>query len=715
MRTETTKQPRVKLASLAILLASLIVSAGARALPDDFYNLSLAELGQVEVAIATGNNTPLERVPASASVISSAEIESMGARTLDEVLDSLAGFHVTPSALSRMDIVYSVRGIHTGFNPQVLLLMNGVPVQFSLQGGRPTLLRLPVSSIARVEVIRGPGSAVYGADAYAAVINVITKGAAELAKTETGVRAGSFGRRELWLQGASEWQGWDLALNFNYSETDGDTNRRVSSDLQTSFDQLFGTQAARAPGALSTHYQVMDTHLALSGEQLSINLWNWQLIAGLGAGGAQALDPDGRNDGKLWLADATYEFANNSSNWEQSLKVSHLNYDEDASYTLLPAGALVPIGAEGNLEFSPSAELVYFPDGLIGRPGGAAQDSQLDLTSIFTGWQAHRVRIALGLRQQSVDTRELKNFGPGITEIGGPVVDVSNTEYVYLPNSRRTIGYLSLQDEWQLAPDLQLTMGARYDDYSDVGSTVNPRLALVWSNSARLTSKLMYGSAFRAPSFSELRFQNNPVTLGNSQLSPEQIDTLELSFNYLPHEQLQTSLTLFSYQARDMIEFVTPADESISSKQANNVLDVNGNGLEWEVQWKPQPGLRLGGSYSLQQARNLRLQEPVADAPEQQIKLSADWEFAQNWFVNQQLAWVADRGRVAGDARAPIADYTLVNLTLRRTNLWRELNASFALRNLLDEKARAPSSGEIAEDYPLEGRSLWLQLDYQFD
>jgi outer membrane receptor for ferrienterochelin and colicins len=142
----------------ALLLSLLTIGFATQvaAADDDFYNLSLAELGRIQIAIATGNDTPVERVPASASVISAAEIESMGARTLDEVLGSLAGFHVAPSVLSRLDIIYSVRGIHTGFNPQVLLLMNAIPVQFSLQGGRPTLFRLPISSVERIEVIRGP-------------------------------------------------------------------------------------------------------------------------------------------------------------------------------------------------------------------------------------------------------------------------------------------------------------------------------------------------------------------------------------------------------------------------------------------------------------------------------------------------------------------------------------------------------------------------------
>ncbi|MDF3012726.1 MAG: hypothetical protein K0Q78_930, partial [Cellvibrio sp.] len=236
--------------ALAGLASGVNAEPGARS-SDDFYNLSLAELGQIEISIATGNSTPLDRAPATATVISAGEIQAMGARTLNDVLETVPGLHVSLSSLSRLDSIYSIRGIHTGFNPQVLLLMNGVPVQYNAQGGRPTLFRLPVTSIERVEVIRGPGSAVYGADAYAGVINVITKDVAAIDATRIGGGLGSFNSRDLWLQTAGDWNDIGIALNVSYQESDGDDQRRVNSDLQSALDAGLGTDASLAPGALS--------------------------------------------------------------------------------------------------------------------------------------------------------------------------------------------------------------------------------------------------------------------------------------------------------------------------------------------------------------------------------------------------------------------------------------------------------------------------------
>ncbi len=705
-------------------LLPLLVSAAALAqstdetTPNDIYNLSLAELGQVEISIATGNSTPLDKAPATASVIYAAEIEAMGARSLNEVLETVPGLHVSLSTLSRLDSVYSIRGIHTGFNPQVLLLMNGIPVQSSLQGGRPSLFRLPVASIARVEVIRGPGSAIYGADAYSGVINVITKDAAAINGIEIGARRGSFNSNDFWLQSATAGNQWGVAFNMAYQESDGDKDRRINSDLQSTLDETFGTDASLAPGHLSTRYKVLDTHLAISSEKLQLNLWSWiSKDAGIGAGAAQALDYEGEDDSKLWMADVTYRLNDDSDIWDHRLRMSYSYYDLQARFNLMPRDSILPIGSDGNLNFNEPAGAVYFPDGLRGNPGQRSEDTQFDLISIYNGWDTHRLRLAVGSRRQTLESRESKNYGPGIIDgssavVDGTLTDVSDTPFVFLPDSARTVHYFSIQDEWQLIPDLTLTAGLRYDNYSDFGGTTNPRVAIVWAANELLTTKLMYGSAFRAPSFSEQRYKNNPVSLGNQDLDPEKIDTVELSFNYRVRPTVQTTLTLFTYQATDMIEFMP--DARATTRTAQNTRDQDGQGFEWEVGWQPTPNLRLNGNYSWQETEDKQTGLAVPDAPGRQFKLGAYWEFKPSWSLSSQVYWVGDRHRAADDNRAAIDDYALVNLTLRRKNLLPNLDLSLALRNLTNEDAREPSNGTIAEDYPLESRNIWLELKYLF-
>ncbi len=161
-----------------------------------------------------------------------------------------------------------------------------------------------------------------------------------------------------------------------------------------------------------------------------------------------------------------------------------------------------------------------------------------------------------------------------------------------------------------------------------------------------------------------------------------------------------------------MIDFI--ADANAPTKTAQNTRDQDGDGFELEFSWKPVSQLRLSSSYSLQDATDAKTNAVVPDAPGRQIKLNADWEFYHNWFFNTQLDRVSDRHRAVTDKRAAIDDYTWVNVTLRGKDILPSLDLSLAVRNATNTDAREPSSGRIAEDYPLEARSAWVELKYSF-
>lgn len=661
------------------------------------------------VSIATGSKKPIYQAPAVASVITAEQIKAMGARDLNDVLETVPGLHVVPSPLNRLDPTYSIRGIHTGMNPQVLMLMNGIPFPLLYTSGHPVLFRLPVAAISRIEVLRGPGSAVYGADAFAGVINIITKAADDIAGTEVGGRVGSFDTNDLWVESGQRWGGWETAFTLEWQQSDGDKDRRVDSDLQTALDSVFGTNASLAPGPLDTRYNVLDTHLELKRDDWSLRLWHWrQNSAGLGAGAAQALDNRGGQSEILYLGDLSYGNDHLLPNWELQADLHYLYRHAKSRLVLLPSGTTVPIGADGNIDFIAPVGIFTFADGLRGNPDGIDQQAGFDLNGVYTGLVNHRLRIGAGYKHQREEGQESKNFGPGVPL--GIMTDVSGTAYVYMPDSSRNIWYLSLQDEWQLAPDWAFTGGVRFDAYSDFGSTVNPRLALVWSTRQNLTTKLLYGRAFRAPSFSEQFAINNPVVLGNPDLDPEIIDTLELAFDYRPTFDLQTAFSLFGYRADGLIEFTPDAG---GTKTAQNARDQEGYGFEIELNWKLTEALRLGSNFAWQHSEDVKTKARIADAPGQQWMLDADWNFQPEWSIHPQITWVGDRHRAAGDNRPAIDDYWLTDLTLRRKNILDQFELVLAVRNLFNLDAREPSDGTIADDYPLAGRSVWAELSWR--
>jgi len=148
--------------------------------------------------------------------------------------------------------------------------------------------------------------------------------------------------------------------------------------------------------------------------------------------------------------------------------------------------------------------------------------------------------------------------------------------------------------------------------------------------------------------------------------------------------------------------------------QAQNVRDQDGYGLEWEASWEITRDLRLNSSYAWQRSEDSDSGQEIADAPQQQLTLSTFWKIAPQWLLSSQINWVADRKRTANDTRSDIDDYTLVDLTLKRQNLYKSLDIGIGVRNVFDEDAREPSDGIIQNDFPLEGRSVWMELRYQF-
>jgi outer membrane receptor for ferrienterochelin and colicins len=677
-----------------------------------------------ELVTATGTPKSVRTAPAVASVITARDIEEMGATTLDEALETVPGLHVYPSYGSFAP-VYSIRGIQTSLNPQVLVLVNGLPITTLYNGRRIFGLRIPVSNISRIEVIRGPGSAVHGADAFSGTINVITKDGKEIDGLKTGMRVGSFETYGGWGQYGFNHEGWDVSLSLEYQESRGDKDRVVSKDFQTTLDTLTGTSASLAPGELRTRYKNLNGHVGLSKDNLTLRLWgSLGYDIGTGSGAAQALDDTDDVEYELLLSDLTYKNDHLIRDGEMNIRLSHLYQHSDTKFRILPPGALVTLDADGVLTFDPASAryLALFSEGYIGQPVQTDNIISIDYEAFYRGFNDHLVRFGTGYKYQKEDTEQYTNFGseaidltslsapPDVNVISGNLTYSDDGPSIYLEDQKRDLWYLSLQDEWAFARAWELTAGMRYDHYSDFGETINPRAALVWGTLEYLTTKLLYGRAFRSPSFAEQHNQNNPVILGNPGLDPETINTWELAFDFHPTRTFRSKLNLFYYEIDGLIEYVL--DPGGTTSTAQNAKDQEGRGFEIEADWKVTDTFRLSGNLAYQHSRDKETREIVPDAPELQFYFNPHWEFLPEWSVDAQYFRIAGRHRAEGDTRDNINDYNLVNLTLRRKNILKHLDFALAARNLFDEDVREPSNGLIPDDFPMEGQNIWAELRY---
>jgi len=565
-----------------------------------------------------------------------------------------------------------------------------------------------VANIARIEVIRGPGSALYGADAYAGVINIVSKGPSDLSGLELGLRAGSFSSRDGWVQYGGAMGPMTVAGYLRAGHTDG-FKETVQADAQSGLDALFGTKASLAPGPVNTGYDSVDAHV--EGNYGHLRMRAGYLLrdnVGTGAGAGGALDPVGRGRNQRWNASVSLSELELAPKLLLNLTGSYFQFSNQFPQPL----QVFPPGAFGG----------SFPQGMFGAPNTWERQTRVAAVLGYSGWAGHQLRLGVG--HDDLDmyrTQEFKNFtiidsGPAkglpVPTPGGQLVEFPVDKSFVTPQRRR-VSYAYAQDEWSVAPDWTLTAGVRRDQYSDFGATTNPRMALVWDASLDVTAKLLVGRAFRAPSFSEEYSINNPVIRGNPGLKPERISTAEAAVSWQLGAQAQLQASAFRYTMTDIIRA-----ESIGggTSEYTNLGTQRGHGFELELVADVARNLRLSGHYAYQRAVDESTGHDAGYAPHQMAYVRADWHFDKGWALSGQVKRVAGRMRAAGDPRPPVPDYTTADLTLRTSAGQTGWDLAVSLRNLFNADVREPSlaSTGIPYDLPMAGRSLDVQLVYRF-
>ncbi|MDO8958097.1 MAG: TonB-dependent receptor [Rhodocyclaceae bacterium] len=678
----------MKKRTLAILLLGLFqtLSVSARTHPEveQLLALSLEEVLATKVSISTQAQQTLSRAPSVVSVITAEDIKATGATNLAEMLQSVPGIYVRANLF--------------GFRPQLtfrgaasqntLLLVDGAPVKDLVWNTGIFSKPLSASLIDRVEIIRGPGSAWFGADASAGVINVITKAAAGIRQSEAGVRTGSFDTQTAWVQHGGNWNGFAIGLTAERSHTDGHRPFIAVDGQKTPLS------ASYAPGYAGYGYDSEDI-------RFSIGKGHWRLQADAmrrgnietGMTGAATLDPLTRGSDSRYNLALFYGNEAFAKDWglNAELRYQHLDYSSGDGFLERPPGYTDGTG--------------IYPSGQINQMRSAERRMNFEASGLYTGVRNHAIRLGGGyVRQDLYFVEHFVNYGLGPTgaplPAGGPLVSISDSRYAFAPEKVRETRYLFLQDAWTLADHWELTAGARYDHYSDFGGTLNPRLALVWQSTERLTTKLMYGQAFRAPSYLEL-YALTAATKGNSSLMPERSQTWDLSFSYLASRDLKLGFNLYQFAQSDLIA-------QDASGQYQNMGNNTSHGVELEAIWQAMKTVRISGNLTHREDST-----PYNAVPKQTAYLRTDWAFMPQWNWNLQASWIGRHALEPGDPRALMGAYTLIDTTVRHAPR-RDWELAASIRNLFDVDAREQSSRSLPGNLPLPRRSFYAEARYKF-
>lgn len=663
------------------------------------------------VVTATRTERPAAEVPASVSVISTEDIRAAQATKVEDLLRNVEGVDIKGEAGggAGMVILRGVGGSYAGATSQ--LLVDGMPVEPLLMGPKYAALDfVALSEIERIEIVRGPASALYGPSAMGGVINILTQRWRDTPGVEVAAKYGSHDSRGIDVAGGGAWDKADLRVSVSDTRTDGFI-------------------------AQPTPY-----------------FW-----------GQQDLDGNDWQDRKLALKLGFYPTEN------QDIGIALRRFETDSGFLggrpnyrwgrdgdLLDLGYRIRLAGQNEIKFkylkSAIEEDLSWDGVLLGDP--------TDFTRYITGKRdayadTFEAQVILHPGADHLVTTGLSyNLGEQTeTEIGAVPAD-SPQGWDYFWRSRttgktRVIGVYA-QDEWRIGERTRLTVGGRFDHYklydnrstywdnygsdddrADPDSTdnvINPRLGLNHKLSEAVSVYAAYGTAY-LPALNGLRYRSNTLC-NNPGLDPEHSATWEVGARR--ESRLgKVRVALFHTEYEDKIESVQLA----GCVQYRNVSAVTVNGVEIALEgrigdaWKPYLNYTFNDSVI---ERNPA--DPATEGSRlnlvarHKFNLGATWTPNADWTLHLAGRYVGERyydGSMTNDpaSRAPgyfVADFKVtrrldLGSAVRDGEVWLAVDNLFD-KTYVEQKWLADLGGSTAEAYRAygDGRNLWIGFKAKF-
>lgn len=660
---------------LTCLTGALSISAICHAAHgDDITSLPLETLMQMEVRTASRYTQTLLEAPAAMSVVTSEDIRTFGYRTLADILNGMRGLY---TSYDRSYHYLGMRGFATpgDYNTRVLLLVDGVRHNDNVydQAAIGTDFVIDTDLIDRVEFLPGPGSAVYGANAFFGVINVITKDGAQLAGSRAQIELGSRGHAKLqgsW--GAVDAKGASWLIAVGHSSERG-------SDL---YFPLYDTPEDNHGVARGLDYDRSTTVFArMRHERLSLSLAHGERKKGT----PTAAFSQRFNDPRSYTLDENTRVA--------------------AEYAARLAPGLDLTARLHANRYRYVGDYVYdYPPLTVNRDTARGEWWGAELQWISTAWVRHKLVWGLDFRRDTHVAQFNADLEPAVT---------------YLDTHRRgQVLAAYIQDEWTLRPDLALHAGLRYDRHAGQGGSVHPRLGLVHWVTPSTTVKLLHGSAYRPPNAYERDYrldQPGGVIDFGKPLRPERVRTTELALEHAPGSGTRMLLTAFRSEVRNLIAL----DEVAARERLTfgNISAARVQGIEAEMEHRWGQDFRIKASYGWQRARNALTGETLVNAPRHLAKLRWSAPFGNTlgapWSHGRLgLEITGASPRLSPNSR--VAGHALAHLTYG-ARLTGGSEFSVSIRNLFNRRHDDPVSFEIrGNTLQQDGRSLRVQLTHTF-
>lgn len=644
------------------------------------YSLSLQDLLNVKIATSTLTDKAITDIPSPVTVFARQDIETMGLRYLHEILEFVPGYQVTRYSNYPYEYSASSRALTFGASSKkILFLLDGHKINGPRSGNAAHLANFALAHIERLEIIRGPGSSIYGSNAFTGVINIITR------KTEKSVSlaTGNDIDYDLFVANSGETGGYNWNIQANRIEASG-------SDyiLNNTFTQQpFHTQD---PYDLTTlHAQVHNKNSAYTIHFRQLDMTNFYHIAR-----TSNKHNFSRHSALLFLTEHQFSLVDNIQ--------SRLQFDY-LQTTLKNGNQSTPSGVFSKIS-EPSSDAPLFGYGVF-------EDFRAAL-ALHNNWQAtQESSVQFGFEWQINKEQRAEGF----TNYDLPALLNQNYPIQYYPdvNYKTKIGgetsqpFVGAYAQYQTSfAKINWVIGGRFDRYPDLKTQFTPRLGAVYLANNHWQYKLLYGEAFRAPELSELTLFSGITRSGNANLESESIKTTDFIAQFTG-EKLLFSVDLFYNHFSDPI-INGLVSENLSGQV--NSTDQYGHGIETELVWELQNNIKLRTTATYFTKRpisafrdskalaSIRLEHTIDDLTYQ---LSATYRSNRETPTSTEL-------------NNKIASFWYLRAYLHY-RLNPKLSLKFGINNLLDDAFYNPSTVPAHPNgIPLKGRNGTLEFSWQF-
>ncbi|KAB2833553.1 MAG: TonB-dependent receptor [Candidatus Brocadia sp.] len=608
--------------------------------------------------------------PSSVSIITAEEIKKYGYRKFSEILRSVRGFHIT---YDRNYHYVGVRGfgLSGDYNTRILLLIDGHRVNDAIYDQAPigTDFPIDIDLIERIEIIRGPGSSLYGTNAFFAVVNVITRHGRDFRGVETSAGAGSFETYNSRMSyGEKFHNGLEMVISGSYYESKGDDRLFFQE-----FDQPENNNGI-AEDRDSDQFENIYAEFLYRDLSLQLNYLQREKDVPTAPFGSSFNERFSTVDERGW-ADLKYErIFGDQFNFLSRVSYNFYDYNDD-----------------------------YFSDTSTGRLKTSDDvDSQwlqgeVQLTKIFL--EKHKCTFGLDARyniQQDQNIFEHRE--------GGTILDDERESHYWAA---------FFQDEFTITDSLIFQAGIRFDYFETFGGTVSPRTALIYNPFEKTTFKFVYGRAFREPNAFELYYSDGITQEASPNLDPEIIDTYEIIYEQYLGKYLRGTIVGFYNSIDDFIALKTDPDSGLS--KFDNVSEVQAKGMEFELDGKWENGFEGRASYSLQETEEDDSRNTLANSPEHLVKLNVVIPLIKRkLFLSGEEQYTSGRKT---NLRHTAEDFFTTNVTLYSRNIFKTLEVSGSVFNVFNKEYEDPGveehSGE-EDTIEQDGRTFRIKITYAF-